>query len=181
MKIENLLLTKNQFSRPGAHLKVVKGIVIHWVGNPGASAKANRNYFESLKSQNPDAKNARYASAHFIIGIEGEIIHCVPEDEVAYHAGAKNYNSAVLNALNTTYPNNSALGIELCHPDWTGKFERDTLTAARELCASLIVKHQIPFGNLFRHFDVTGKDCPRYFVRNKDAWNDFRENVYAEL
>jgi N-acetylmuramoyl-L-alanine amidase len=176
MRIEKLFLTKNRFSRPGSRLKAVTGVVIHWTGNPGASAMANRNYFESLKSQNTADKKARYASAHFIAGLEGEIIQCVPEDEAAYHVGAQKYNAAALNALNTTYPNNSTIGIELCHPDWTGKFEKETLDAARELTHSLIKMHGVPRGNIFRHFDITGKECPLYFVKNEAAWNDFRED-----
>ncbi|MDR2509240.1 MAG: N-acetylmuramoyl-L-alanine amidase [Spirochaetaceae bacterium] len=173
-------LSINRFSRPGTPLRAVRGIVIHWVGNPGTSAKANRNYFENLKTQNPDDKNARYASAHFIVGLDGEIIRCIPENEIAYHVGAQKYNALALNALNTTYPNNSTIGIELCHPDRTGKFEKETLAAARELIQQLIKQFGIPRGNIFRHFDITGKDCPRYFVQNEDAWNDFRESVYAD-
>jgi N-acetylmuramoyl-L-alanine amidase len=174
------LLTINRFSRPGTTLKAVRGIVIHWVGNPCTSAKANRDYFEGLKAQNADDKNARYASAHFIVGLEGEVIRCIPENEIAYHAGAQKYNPAALNALKTTYPNNSTIGIELCHADWTGKFEKETLDAARSLCKELIKTHAIPQGNLFRHFDITGKDCPRYFVQNKDAWFDFFDSVFCD-
>jgi N-acetylmuramoyl-L-alanine amidase len=178
MQIEKQLLTKNQFSRPGSHLKAVAGVVFHWVANPQSSAKANRDYFESLKSQNPNDKTARYASAHFVVGIDGGIIQCIPEDETAYHAGAQKYNPAALNALNTAYPNNSTIGIELCHPDRTGKFEKETLDAARELCHALIKRHGIPRENVFRHFDITGKECPLYFVRNEDAWNDFRNGFF---
>lgn len=177
MKIETLLLTVNPFSRPGTPLKAARGIVIHWVANPGTSAKANRNYFENLKAQKAGSKNLCYASAHYIIGLEGEIIQCVPDEEMAYHAGGNKYNPAAQNALNTTYPNNSAIGIELCHPDWTGRFESETLGAARELCRALKEKHGIPHGNIFRHFDITGKDCPLYFVKNEEAWIDFKDSV----
>jgi N-acetylmuramoyl-L-alanine amidase len=177
MRIENRLLTANPFSRPVKPLKSVKGIVIHWVGNPGTSAEANRNYFESLKAQKTDDKNVRYASAHYIVGLEGEIIRCVPDEEIAYHAGGNRYNPAALNALGTAYPNNSAIGIELCHPDRTGRFEKETLDAARELCRTLKEKYGVPQDCLFRHFDITGKDCPRYFVENEDAWLDFKDSV----
>ena len=44
------LLTVNPWSRPGTPLEKIDGIVIHYVGNPGTTAKANRNYFESLSS-----------------------------------------------------------------------------------------------------------------------------------
>ena len=38
-------LTVNPWSRPGEPLRKIKGVVIHYVGNPGTSAEANRNYF----------------------------------------------------------------------------------------------------------------------------------------
>ena len=174
------ILTLNRFSRPGTPLKAVRGIVIHWVGNPGTSAKANRDYFEGLKTQNANDKNACYASAHFIIGLEGETVRCVPENEIAYHTGAVQYNAAALNALHTTYPNNCTIGIELCHPDKTGKFEKETRDSARELCKELIKTYSIPQGNVFRHFDITGKDCPRYFVQNEHAWFDFLDSIFCK-
>ena len=40
------LLTVNPYSRPGTALTQVNGIVIHYTANPGATAIANRNYFE---------------------------------------------------------------------------------------------------------------------------------------
>ena len=56
-------LTVNPWSRPGEPLRKIKGVVIHYVGNPGTSAEANRNYFESLSDGNLET----YASSHFII------------------------------------------------------------------------------------------------------------------
>ena len=36
--------------------------------------------------------------------------------------------------------------------------------------------------NQIRHYDVTGKDCPKYFVEHEDAWVQFRQDVqeYAD-
>ena len=59
-------LTVNPYSRPGDELKTIRGVVIHYVGNPGTSAQANRNYFESLK----DGADGTYASSHFVVGLE---------------------------------------------------------------------------------------------------------------
>jgi N-acetylmuramoyl-L-alanine amidase len=87
MDIQKLLLTQNMFSRPGKKRESVKGIAIHWVANAESSALANRNYFESLKNQSPNDPAVRCVSAHFVIGIGGEIVQCVPLDEMAYHAG----------------------------------------------------------------------------------------------
>ena len=78
----------------------MKGIVVHYVANPGTTAENNRNYFENLKN-NGDT----YASSNFIVGLEGEILACVPVDEVAYASNNRN---------------DDTLSIECCHPDETG-------------------------------------------------------------
>jgi N-acetyl-anhydromuramyl-L-alanine amidase AmpD len=60
---------------------------------------ANRNYFESLKNQSLDNAQARCASVHFIVGLEGEIIQCIPTDEMACHTGAKFYKPKAVTAF----------------------------------------------------------------------------------
>jgi N-acetylmuramoyl-L-alanine amidase len=183
MEFEQDFLTKNQFSRPGIPLKRVRGIVLHWVANPKSTAADNRNYFENLKLQpyetEADKKKARFASAHYIIGLQGEIIQCIPQNEMAYHVGAKEYKSPATIYLGN-YPNNSTIGIELCHEDWTGVFKTETLDSARALIVDLLKRHDLTTGDVYRHFDITGKDCPRYFVKNETAWGDFHKalNIY---
>ena len=161
MKIEEKLLTVNPYSRPGTKIGKIKNIVIHWVGNASSSAIANRNYFESLK----DKKT--YASSHYIIGLEGEIIQCVPEAEVAYHG-----NSA----------NSYSIGIENCHTDWEGKFNDKTYASLVELCVDLCKRYDLdPTIALIRHYDVTKKDCPHYYVQNTQAWLRLKENVKTAM
>jgi N-acetylmuramoyl-L-alanine amidase len=172
MDIQKTLLTKNLFSRPGKKLANVKGIVIHWVANAGSTALANRNYFESLKNQKPENKGARFASAHFIIGIEGEIIQCLPLDEMAYHAGAKFYRPEAVTAFGH-YPNNCTIGIELCHPDESGKFTPATLDAARVLCWTLCGEFNLAQKDIWTHHQITGKLCPKWFVEHPDEFAEF--------
>ena len=71
-------LTKNEYSRPGYRLPKVTNIFVHYTANPGSSAAQNRSYFEQQKDT-----HERSVSSHFIIGYEGEILQCVPLDEVA--------------------------------------------------------------------------------------------------
>lgn len=157
MEIQQNLLTKNPYSRPGTKIGTIKKIVIHWVGNAASTAIANRNYFESLKDKK------KYASSHYIIGLEGEVILCVPEEEVAYHA-----NSA----------NSYSIGIENCHPDWNGKFNAKTYASLVELCADICKRYGLePNTALIRHYDVTKKDCPHYYVKNTKAWLQLKEDV----
>jgi len=179
MDIQRKLLSPNLFSRPGKRISDVRALVIHWVANPGTSAAANRNYFESLKSQ--DGINAGYASAHFIVGIGGEAVQCLPTDEIAYHVGAKSYRPEAIAAFGQ-FPNNHTIGIELCHPNADGKFTDATLASAAELCALLCLQFALdPARDIWTHNGVTGKDCPKWFVDHPADFERFKSDAAAEL
>ena len=157
------LLTVNQWSRPGTPLEKIDGVVIHYVGNPGTSAEANRNYFESLSS----GADGVYASSHFIVGLEGEVLECVPLTEIAYASNSRNQDT---------------VSIEVCHPDETGEFPTVTYDRVVELTAWLCREfHLDPETDVIRHYDVTGKDCPRYYVENPEAWERLLLDVSAEM
>lgn len=156
-------LTVNPYSRPGTELKKIHGVVIHYVGNPGTAAEANRNYFESLA----DGKDGVYASAHFIVGLEGEVIQCIPLTEESYASNSRNADT---------------ISIEVCHPDSTGKFSDVTYQRVVELTAWLCREfHLDPETDVIRHYDVTGKECPKYYVDYPDAWDQLRADVKAEM
>ncbi len=52
----------NNVSRPAIALDAVNDIAIHYVANPGSSAKANRDYFDSL--DNPAVEGAGRQQVH---------------------------------------------------------------------------------------------------------------------
>lgn len=162
MDIQERLLSINPYSRTGEKLQSVKQIVVHWVGNAGSSAIGNRNYFESLKDK------GIYASSQYIIGLNGEIICCIPEDEVAYHAGNRTINR-------------NSIGIENCHPGWDGKFSDATYNSLVELCADICRRYGLSVNNIIRHYDVTRKDCPLYYVQNPSEWIKFKNDVANRL
>ena len=116
-------------------------------------------YFESLKDLNTEK-----ISSNFVIGLEGEIIQCVPTSEMAYASNSRNQDT---------------VSIENCHPDETGKFNDSTYNSLVHLTAYLCDKFDLDpeNGGVIRHYDVTGKDCPRYFVQNPDAWQQFLTDV----
>lgn len=147
----------------------IRGIAFHWVANPGSTAIGNRNYFNSLKSQTTLPR--RYASSHEVIGLDGEVIICIPKNEVAFHSGGKVYKSRVKEILNNS-PNRHLYGIEVCHPDWSGKFSNVTYRALLDRVVDLLIEFNLKpsIDTLWRHYDVTGKDCPRYYVNNKKEW-----------
>jgi len=174
-------LTVNPFSRPSKKLSSVKAVVIHWVANAGSTAKQNQNYFESLKNQSLNDTSARFASAHFIVGVFGEVIECIPSEEMAYHVGAKTYTPEALGRLGH-YPNNCTIGIELCHPEDDGRFSVETLLATAKLCASLCIQFDLdPFTDIWTHYGITGKNCPKWFVDHPEKFEDFKQDVYIAM
>ena len=156
-----MFLTPNKYSRPGIKLEKVTKIAVHYVGNPGSSAKNNRDYFENLKST-----HERYVSAHFVIGLSGEIIQCIPTDEWSYC---------------TNQANGYSISIECCHPDSTGKFTGATESSLIELCAYLCRKFGLTADDIIRHYDVTGKHCPLWYVSHPEDFTAFKNKVRAAL
>ena len=155
--IDEQLLTVNEWSRPGKKIKSLDYIVIHYLANPETTAQENHDYFESLK----DLKNTSM-SANYVVGLDGEIIHCVPDDEVAYASNKANSYS---------------ISVENCHPDESGKLTDETYTALVDLVAYLSERYGIDREHIIRHYDVTGKECPKYFVDHPDKWEAFLDDV----
>ncbi|WP_235615937.1 N-acetylmuramoyl-L-alanine amidase [Brevibacillus reuszeri] len=179
LKITEMLLS-NKTARPGTKI-TPKGVVIHWTANEGkgADAVANRNYFNKPTTE---------ASAHYNVD-DKQIIRCLPENEMGYHVGAKTYNPGALKQL-SSYPNNCTIGIEMC-VNADGDFKKmyqNTL----ELTADILKRYGWGVDKLWRHFDITGKNCPAYFVSDDyarrftgltaaQAWAKFKDDVHRLL
>lgn len=147
------LLPKNPYSRPGTVLKEVNGIVVHYVGNPGTTAEQNNSYFRSLAQT-----HETYASSHFLIGMDGTVLLNVPLGEVAFCSNGRNSDT---------------LSIECCHPDAEGRFTQETYDALLRLVRWLMGYYELTPEQIIRHYDVTGKRCPLYYVEHPDAWEQF--------
>ena len=160
--VEQDFIRKNIFSRPDVGRQKVDKIVIHYVANPGSTAKNNRDYFDSLADQDPQ-KSGSSASSHFVVGLEGEVIQCIPVSEIAYA-------NAPLN--------NTTVAIEVCHPDDSGKFNDATYESLVDLTARQL---KLTPKDVIRHYDVNGKLCPKYYVENEDAWEQFLKDVKAAM
>ena len=175
MNIKEDLLTVNIFSRPGRTLSAYLGLVWHWVANAGTTAKQNRDYFEKQMYE------GRYCGAHYIINLDGAILRCIPDRELAYHCGAHQYKQDAIDRFGA-YPNATTLAIEMCHPDQTGKPTGETFDSLIKLSAMLCHKYGWqPCRNIARHYDITGKICPRYFTDDEDVYQDALGRVAAEM
>ena len=155
--IDVQLLTPNDYSRPGIATEAIKNIVVHYTANPGTTAQQNHDFFEGLKDTHVTS-----VSSHFVVGLDGEIIQCVPTTERAYASNQRNFDT---------------VSIECCHMDETGKFNDSTYNSVVELCAWLCCKFNLQAEDVIRHYDVTGKACPKYFVDHQEAWDKFIQDV----
>ncbi|MBQ1802558.1 peptidoglycan recognition protein family protein [Lachnobacterium bovis] len=155
--LQVMLLEPNPYSRPQIPLVKVNGIVIHYTANPGATAKQNRDYFNGLK----DSKKTK-ASSHFIVGLDGEIVQCIPCKEISYASNSRNKDT---------------ISIECCIEDNTGKFNKKTYDSVVELTAWLVGRYNLSCDDIIRHYDVTGKLCPKYYVQHPSAWKQFKKDV----
>ena len=144
-------------ARSGRALEDFRGIVIHYVGNPGSSAAGNRTYFATPGTQ---------VVSHFVVGLQGEVIQCLPLWERSVASNNRNKDT---------------ISIEVCHPDDSGQFNATTYAALVRLTAWLCEVGDLTTDQVIRHYDVSGKECPRYYVRNEAAWEQFLADVQAEI
>ena len=151
--IDSQIIAKESGGRSGRELSAIKNIVIHYVGNPGTTAQNNRDYFDKESTQ---------VSSHFIVGLKGEIIQCLPLNE---KSAASNWR------------NKDTISIEVCHPDESGKFSSDAYHSLIRLTSWLCKSFYLDQNDVIRHFDITGKICPKFYVENEDEWDILKEKI----
>ncbi len=155
--VDRQIIHLHSTARTGRPLEGVKNIVIHYVGNPGTSAQNNRDYFD---------KDSTEVSSHFLVGLEGEVIQCVPLWE---KSAASNWR------------NSDTISVEVCHPDEGGKFGDKTYKSVVKLTAWLLKETGLDENDVIRHYDITEKLCPIYYVKHEDAWNNLKKDIGAAL
>ncbi len=156
-KYVDVQLIHKGFARTGVKINEINNIVIHYVGNPGTTAQNNRDYFDKLDTT---------VCSHFIIGLDGEIIQCVPLDEKSNASNNRNIDT---------------ISIEVCHPDTSGEFNDATYELLVKLTAWLCDNSGLGEDDVIRHYDITGKVCPKYFVENESAWYFFKKDIQLAL
>ena len=155
--MEEALLTPNPYSRPQDALSTVTQLYVHYTANPGTSARQNRDYFEGLAQTGLTS-----ASAHFVIGYEGEIVQCIPLNEMAYAVIGENDHS---------------ISIECCYLDQDGKFTDATYQSLLKLLGWLMEEYNLDVSDVKRHYDAGGKLCPLYYAEHEDAWEQLKQDL----
>lgn len=135
----------------------VLGIVIHYTGCKGDTAKNNVNFFATY--------NERSAGAHLFIDAKGYCAKSVNLNEVAWSVGdSRNGHGTMFNTLNNT----NTVSIELC--DFIGH----DITAKQKAKLIKVIKYIKKYcpnvKYIVRHYDITTKCCPEYYVSHKDKW-----------
>ena len=191
MNIITKFLTVNQYSRPGRRLTDCRAIILHYVGVPNHSAMTVWNYFER-----DCPRDKHYSSTQYIVDLNGDVYHLMPDNEVAYHCGS----SAIDPASKRIYtdwarskfgyyasdptkasPNFCTIGIELCI-DRLGNFTPETMSTAVDLVSKLIKENNLTTEDIGHHKMVVGwKDCPLPWVKNPDQFEEFKDKVKAKM
>lgn len=149
----------------------IKYLVYHYTANDGDSDEANAKYFHDRIVK---------ASAHYFVDNDS-ITMSVPENMIAFSVGGKRLNSKG-GTLNGICTNTNSISIELCDSKKNGKYDftTNTLKQAIELGQDIMKRYNIPIERVVRHYDVTGKICPKPFVDDINYWNSFKSRLISQ-
>ena len=150
---------------------VIKYLVYHYTANDGDTDEANAKYFHN---------NVVKASAHRFVDDDSVTIS-VPDNYVAYHCGG-GLQGNTGHKFYKICTNTNSIGIEMCDTIRNGKHEVSSKTRANAIALGkeIVKKYSIKKENVIRHYDVTGKNCPAYFVKDEEAWKKFRDEIFEE-
>ena len=146
-------------------------IVWHYTANDGDTDESNAKYFKTAN---------RKSSAHYFVDDDSVTIS-VPDTYIAWSVGGSRYANYKATGGATLYKkatNKNTINIELCDTVRNGKYDVSarTLENATQLTKNLMKKYNIPIANVIRHFDVTGKNCPAYYVDNQ-KWKQVKRQI----
>lgn len=169
MEIQTKYAHSNNY-RAGRSAKI-QFIVIHYTANNGDTAQGNCSYFQG--------KN-RGASAHYFVD-ETSVWQSVRDTDTAWHCGGGLQGSGG-HAYYKQCTNSNSLGIEMCSRIENGSYmiPEKTVENAQILTRQLMKKYSVPVEHVIRHYDVTGKACPKPWTENIALWQQFRSRLGEE-
>jgi N-acetylmuramoyl-L-alanine amidase len=187
MVITDSFLTINKFSRPGKVRPSTVALIIHWFANPGQSAKECWKFYEDRKYGKTE-----YGSSNYLIGLDGEILKNMPEDEVSYNCGTikidplsgkiytnlarEKFGNYATDHINLS-PNLVTLSIECSHANWSGEMTDKTIASLTELAKDICLRYKLnPDTDVLLHQEVVGwKPCHQWYVSHPEDWKKFKE------
>lgn len=152
----------------------IKYLVYHYTANDGDRAINNCMYYKN---------NVVKASAHYFVD-DDCVMQSVPDLVSAWAVGGKKWNDCAETGggkLFGTVTNRNSISIELCDTKKDGVVmaQPATLDNGIALGKMLMAKYDIPIERVIRHFDVTGKHCPKYFM-DETKWAAFKARLIAD-
>ena len=143
----------------------IKFIVIHYTANDGDTDENNGKYFQN---------NIVNASSHYFID-DDSCTQSVPDNYTAWSVGGAKYKGTRGGNFHGICTNYNSISIELCDDVKNGEIypTNTTITNALELTQELMAKYGITAEHVIRHFDVTGKQCPAYWVDDAKWESEF--------
>lgn len=149
----------------------IKYLVFHYTGNDGDRAENNALYYQNTTVQ---------ASAHYFVDDDSVYLSVDPL-YVAWAVGGSKWKDCPQTGGGKMYGivrNANSISIEMCDTRRDGQLmaTEATLARAAELGKALMAKYNIPIERVIRHFDVTGKHCPAYFM-DEAAWAAFKARL----
>ena len=148
----------------GTRAKTTK-IAWHYTGASGVKGiNTINNWFNSI---NRGEQGKKYASSHFVCDLDGTIYTYVPMSRIAWTTNSANYYS---------------IGIECATIGKDDHYTDEEYVSMVKLGAWLAQYYGLdPRKDFIRHYDVTKKICPRYFVNNSSKWTQFKLDCYNYL
>lgn len=136
--------------------KDIQWIVVHYTANDGDSDENNGKYFQRAIVN---------ASSHLFVDNDS-VTQSVPDEFTAWSVGGTKYNNTKGGSLYGVCTNYNSISVELCDNVKDGVIypTANTIINAIQVVSELMAKYNIPASHVIRHYDVTGKICPAYWV-----------------
>src|SRR5574344_1117772 len=148
INFKNRFINVSENTRPNENIIKVHKIILHQCPLKEKSAIFNRNYINNLQYQ-----DNIFCSYHYIVGLDGEIINIIPEEEIALHT-------------NILEIDNYSIGIGICNSDrYENKVSKKEINSLRLLCNYLATKYNLDKKfDIIHYYDIINKRSPYFFV-----------------
>ena len=156
--------TISKYIAGGTRSKTTK-IAWHYTGKADVKGiNTINNWFNQINKGYKSNGSYVYASSHFVCDLDGKIYSYVPMSRIAYTT-----NSA----------NSYSIGIECATTGSDDHYTDEEYKSMVKLGAWLCQYYGLdPRKDFIRHYDITKKVCPRYFVNNSAKWEQFKLDCY---
>ena len=146
-----------------------------------------------------------FGSAHVFCDVDS-ITEAIPLDEVAWGCGDKSYKGGYQRIAEKVFrrrQNYQTISVEICNNDTIKHSDKDWQIAvekAKQWIIEYLIAYNIvvdkegslspqtvnesPVGGsilLLRHYDISGKVCPKPFIYTPEDWKKFVEEIAAQV